>query len=70
MLKEITLPRLELMAAFVAACMVQHVTEAIPVKKEVCWSDSQIVLHRLKTGKPLKRFNANRVTEIKTLVPE
>ncbi|KAH3828770.1 hypothetical protein DPMN_130753 [Dreissena polymorpha] len=65
-LKEI--PRLELMAALVAARMVQHITEAIPVKKIVCWSDSQIFLHWLNTGKQLNRFNANRKKEIKSVM--
>jgi len=60
------------MAAFVAARIAQHVTEIIPVKKIVCLSDSQIVLHWLKTAKPLnsETLIANRVTEIKKLTSD
>jgi hypothetical protein len=32
------------------------------------WSDSEIVLHWLNSGKTLKQFVANRVQEIKRLV--
>jgi len=52
-------------SVLVAARKAQHVNEAFPVTKIACWSDSQIVLHWLKRTKPLKRFMANWVAEIK-----
>ena len=46
-LKSITIPRLELMAAMVATCLIHFVLKAIPFDDSLIyiWSDSQIVLH-------------------------
>jgi hypothetical protein len=68
--KTITLPRLELMAALVGARVANHVMTVITCKNVVCWSDSQIALHWIKSTKPLKRFVTNRVDEIRRLVPD
>ncbi|XP_060559098.1 uncharacterized protein LOC132719352 [Ruditapes philippinarum] len=46
--KEITLPRLELMAALIGARVTHHVSNAFTCKKITCWSDSQIVLKELR----------------------
>jgi len=72
-LKDITLPRLELKAAVVAANLSSFILNALQhalKKAEVrLWSDSQIVLHWLFSDKQLKPFVANRVQEISALFP-
>ncbi|KAL7296586.1 hypothetical protein TKK_0010015 [Trichogramma kaykai] len=49
-----TIPRLELRAALLAARLLQHVAKEIGVPPERChaWSDSRIVLHWLKSQGP------------------
>ena len=66
-LKELTLPQLELMAAVVGARLAQHIRSTLDCKTITMWSDSQIVLHWLKSSKTLKRFISNRVKEIQTI---
>lgn len=66
-LKELTLPRLELMAAVLGARLARHIIGSIHIKEVFLWSDSQIVLHWLHTSRPLKTFTANRVREIHDL---
>ena len=55
-LKTLTIPRLELMAALVGTRVTHFVNEAIPVSNSLVfmWSDSQIVLHWIKSQKPLR----------------
>ena len=64
-LKEITLPKLELMAAVLGARLAKDLISNLEIDKAVFWSDSQIVLHWLTTNKPLNRFVKRRVNEIK-----
>lgn len=52
-LKQITLPKLELMAA--AATLGDWLLKHIEIIDEI-WSDSQIVLHWLETEKQFPRF--------------
>ena len=66
-LKELTLPQLELMAAVIGARLVNHLRSTLDCDTITLWSDSQIVLHWLKSTKTLKRFIANRVKEIRDL---
>ena len=66
-LKELTLPRLELMAAVIAARLVRHLLWEVAVFKVELWSDSQITLHWLQTTKRLQRFVKNRVDTINKL---
>jgi len=66
-LKTLTLPQLELMAALIGARLASHIQGILSTKDVVFWCDSQIVLHWLKTNKPLKRFISNRVREINDL---
>ncbi|GBM17523.1 hypothetical protein AVEN_198026-1 [Araneus ventricosus] len=69
-LKPLTLPRLELMAALVAAKLAKYLTGMFPelCKKTFLWSDSQITLHWIKgNSRNWKPFVANRVSEIQTL---
>ncbi|XP_071132834.1 uncharacterized protein [Mytilus edulis] len=66
-LKELTLPQLELMAAVIGARLVNHLKSTLECSSITLWSDSQIVLHWLKSTKTLKRFITNRVNEINDL---
>ena len=70
-LKELTLPRLELMAALVATRLTHFVVKAIPLKDPsiFVWSDSQIVLHWVNSRKQLPTFVRHRITEIQSLLP-
>ena len=70
-LKQLTLPRLELMAALIAIRLTCFVQKAIPLHDSpvYIWSDSQIVLHWLKTQKQLPVFVRNRINEIRSQLP-
>ena len=66
-----TLPRLELLAALIAARLITFVVKALKLENNVplfCWSDSKVTLSWIK-GSPheWKMFVANRVTEIQNL---
>ena len=68
----VTLPRLELSAALLLARLCTAVKQALEVKitKIYLWSDSTITLHWINTEPHLlKTFVANRVAEIRSLVP-
>ena len=67
-LKQITLPKLELMGAVVGARLARHLLDNLEDMEIHFWSDSQIVLNWIMCIKPLKTFIANRVKEIKNLV--
>ncbi|XP_077990939.1 uncharacterized protein LOC144445271 [Glandiceps talaboti] len=73
-IKEITLPRLELMAAVIGgARLTKFVHNALASKVNVThctlWLDSQIVLCWLRSDKTLPCFVRNRVNEIHTVLP-
>ena len=72
-LKNLTLPRLEVKAAVVAAQLATSVVAALLTHlariRVQLWSDSQIVLHWIFSNKPLKQFVANRVQVIHDLFP-
>ena len=61
------------MAALTAARLASFVKQALEQRYSTLeiymWSDSEIVLHWLNSDKTLKQFVANRVQEIKQLVP-
>lgn len=70
-LKRVTIPRLELLAALLAARLLSHVKSALGLPDScsyTCWSDSQVALAWLR-GDPSrwKQFVSNRVTEIQRL---
>ena len=65
--KKLTLPELELMAALTAARLASYLQEQLQVTRVTLWSDSQIVLHWLKSTKLLKPFINTRVQEVKKL---
>ena len=69
-LKQITLPKLELMAAVVAAKLARFVIESLCLKPTIfMWTDSQIVLCWIQSTKVLPSFIKHRVEEIKQLPP-
>ena len=70
-LKQLTLPRLELMAALVATRLTHFAQNAIPLQDPsvFIWSDSKIVLQWIKTQKQLQAFVHHRITEIRSLLP-
>jgi hypothetical protein len=66
-LKQITLPRLELMAAVIGVRLAKHIHNTLPCQETHYWSDSQIVLHWIRATKPLNRFVHNRIQEIREI---
>ena len=68
-LKQLTLPKLELMAALTAARLSSFITDAL----KFCncsvnlWTDSQIVLHWIKGEKRNNAFVTHRITEIHSI---
>ena len=62
------MPRLELVAAHMAANMVGNAREVLsrfPISKTLVWSDSTVALHWIKSGGQYKQFVHNRVEKIK-----
>ena len=70
-LKQLTLPRLELMGATIAAQMLTMITSSIQcqIDSTHMWCDSQIVLHWLNSNKKLQQFVSNRVSTITKVCP-
>jgi len=69
-IRQITIPRLELMAAMVASNVQSHVTAAleVPLKRTVIWKDSMITLGYIRnTRARYKMFVANRLSTIHDL---
>ena len=70
-MKETTIPRLELLAALIGARLLNFVYNALKDKmhitSRILWSDSQIVIHWIKSDKKLPIFITNRVKEINSL---
>ncbi|KRY64590.1 hypothetical protein T4A_8601 [Trichinella pseudospiralis] len=69
-LKTITLPRLELMAALIAAKLGSFIKNslAMPIQRVICWKDSQIALSWIRIeAKNWKPFVKNRVELIQQL---
>ncbi|XP_068757909.1 uncharacterized protein [Montipora capricornis] len=65
--KNPTIPRLELVAAFMAANLADNVRTALegyPITSVYGWSDSTVALHWIKGGGSYKQFVAKRVHEI------
>ena len=73
-MRGLTVPKLELTAALVAARLIKFVYQAFEVELNLdgiyLWSDSQIVLHWLRSQKSLPVFMKNRVDEIHSLLPD
>ena len=71
--KELSIPRLELLAALVLARLIKHVKEALQLELAItditCWTDSKVTLFWIKgEEKEWKQFVQNRVNEIRSLV--
>ena len=67
-LKEMTIPRLELMAIVIGVRCVKFVKDQLkfPIKTTYIWTDSQCVLKWINSDKDLSVFMKNRVKEIKS----
>ena len=65
--RELTIPRLELLAVVIGIRALKFVTKELRLKvpERILWTDSQCVLYWLKTRKPLSVFVENRIKEIK-----
>ena len=72
-IKQLTLPQLELMAALVATRLGKFVINSLDnLYNNISihlWSDSQIVLHWIRSEKKLKQFVAHRIQEITQTFP-
>ena len=67
-LKQLTLPKLELKAAVLAAKLSHFIRTSLNINSTLyLWSDSQIVLHWIASQKPLKPFVSHRVNQIRTI---
>lgn len=67
--KGLTIPRLELVSAHMAANLVENVKNALqdqPVRSVYGWLDSTFALHWIRRGgSPYKQFVANRVNKVR-----
>ena len=70
-LKSQTLPRLELMAALIAARLTKFVKDSLKLARIpiYVWVDSQIAIYWIHSQKKLPQFVAHRVNEIHQLIP-
>ena len=66
-LRQMTIPKLELMAAVIGARLCDHVMSNLRCALAYLWSDSQIVLSWLSSEKTNSIFVNNGVKEIKKL---
>ena len=64
--KQLSILRLELLAIFIGRRCLNYVTNELqcPVTDRFLWTDSQCVLHWMKSNKPLPTFIQNRLNEI------
>ena len=67
-LKETSLPRLELQAALIGTRSINFITKSLQLKIhwKTLWTDSQCVLHWLKSKKTLTPFVQRRIDEIQS----
>ena len=67
-LKETSLPRLELLAALIGTRSINFITQSLQLKihRKTLWTDSQCVLHWLKSKKILTPFVQRRIDEIQS----
>jgi hypothetical protein len=66
-IKQLTVLKLELYAALLAARLNQHIISAIDYKSVYLWRDSQIVLSWISSAKKQPIFVSNRVKEIQEM---
>ena len=67
-LKETSLPRLELLAVLIGARSINFIEKSLQlnVQRKILWTDSQCVLHWLKSKKILTPFVQRRIEEIQS----
>ncbi|GFW07801.1 integrase catalytic domain-containing protein [Trichonephila clavipes] len=70
-LKQVTVPRLELMACYIGARLAHSVQESLNITEMeiVFWSDSMMVLYWLREKVGWSVFVSNRIKEIKNFFP-
>ena len=70
-LKEITLPKLELMAALIATRVSKFIVTSLSLQDISIhlWTDSQIALYWIQGSRKLPTFVSHRVNEISQLAP-
>lgn len=72
-IKELTLPKLELMAAVIGTRLYKFIIASLPPQCSdipiFLWSDSQIVLYWILNQRKLKPFVASQIQEINNSVP-
>ncbi len=68
-MKGMTIPRMELMAVLIGTRLLTFVENQLnlTIDKKILWSDSQCVLHWLRTNKKMPVFVENRLREIKSV---
>ena len=64
--KTMSIPRLELLALLIGIRSLKFVSKELELEntQKIVWTDSQCVLHWLKSSKPLSTFVKNRIAEI------
>ena len=64
---EITLPRLELLGVLIGVRAANFIVQELklPIYKRYLWTDSECVLHWMKSSKLLPLFVENRIKEIR-----
>ena len=70
-LKELTLPKLELMAALIATRVSKYITTSLHIQNIsiILWTDSQMILYWIKGDKKTFTFASHCVKEIHQLAP-
>ena len=72
-LKELSIPKLELMGMVLSTRLINYVISAyeqqLNISNIYCWADSQVALHWLFSEKQLPLFTQNRVEEIRKSLP-
>lgn len=68
-MKEVSIPRLELLGCFIGSRLLATVRRALSVENVAtyCWTDSSTAIVWIRTEKPLAVFVENRVKEIREL---
>ena len=65
----LTMPRLERVASYMAATLLDNARIALntyPVKNCYAWTDGTVVLHWIRSDGNYKQFVSNRVSKIKS----
>ena len=67
-LKETSLPRLELLAVLIGTRSINFITQSLQLEihRKTLWTDSQYVLHWLKSKKILTRFVQRKIDQIRS----